>query len=165
MEHVSVISPEQITRFADLGITASVQPAFLASESHWLERRVGADRMSWLYPFRSLIAAGIPVAGSSDCPVEPPNPLWGMAAAMDRHGINEEERITGLDALAMFTTGAAGALREPVPLAPGSPADFVLLDTSPESAAATEVHDATILETYVDGEPVKVDRARPTWVD
>lgn len=165
MEHVSVISPDQIARFANLGITASVQPAFLASESHWLERRIGADRMKWVYPFRSLIAAGIRVAGSSDSPVEPPNPLWGMASAMDRYGINEDERITGLDALAMFTTGAAAALREPEPLTPGSPADFVILDANPESATATAIRDTTIVETYVEGEQVHVDRSKPTWVD
>ncbi len=121
--------------------------------------------MEWVYPFRSLKNAGITVAGSSDCPVEPPNPLWGMAAAMDRHGINEGERITGLEALAMCTKGAAQALREPIPLATGSPADLVVLDTNPQDASASAIHDATILETYVDGEVVEVDRSVPTWVD
>jgi len=165
MEHLSVISPTQIERFAELGITASVQPAFLASESQWLERRVGAGRMEWVYPFRSINESGIPLAGSSDCPVEPPNPLWGMAAAMDRYGINQDERITGLEALAMFTMGAARALREPIPLATGSPADLVILDVNPQTASASSIHNATILETYVEGEPVQVDRSKPTWVD
>jgi len=165
MEHLSVISPAQIERFAELGITACVQPAFLASEARWLENRVGRDRIAWVYPFRSLKAAGVTVAGSSDCPVEPPNPAWGMAAAMNRYGINEDERVTGLDALAMFTTDAARALREPVPLATGSPADLVVLDIDPTTASPTQVHNATILETYVEGEPVQVDRSKPTWVD
>jgi len=121
--------------------------------------------MEWLYPFRSLNESGITLAGSSDCPVEPPNPLWGMAAAMDRYGINEDERITGLEALAMFTAGAAKALREPIPLATGSPADLVVLDVNPQTASATDLHNATILETYVEGRPVEVDRSVPTWVD
>jgi predicted amidohydrolase YtcJ len=72
MEHVSVISPDQIERFASLGATASIQPAFLASESAWLGDRVGPDRGGWVYPFASMRDAGIPLAGSSDCPVEPP---------------------------------------------------------------------------------------------
>jgi predicted amidohydrolase YtcJ len=165
MEHVSVIDPAQIERFARLGITASVQPAFLASESGWIEKRVGTDRIAWVYPFRSMREAGIPLAGSSDSPVEPPHPLWGMAAAMDRNGITSAERLSGTEALELFTSGAAAALREPEPLAVGSPADLVVLDVDPSTASAGDVHDATVLATYVDGEPVEVDRSLPTWVD
>lgn len=165
MEHVSVIDPEQIDRFASLGVTASVQPAFLASEAEWIGNRVGTDRLGWVYPFRSLLQAGIPMAGSSDSPVEPPNPLWGMAAAMDRHGISTGERLSGTEALNLFTSGGAAALREPDPLSSGSPADLVVLDVDPTTASADEIHDATVLETYVSGDPVEVDRSLPTWVD
>ena len=165
MEHVSVIAPDQIERFARMGVTASVQPAFLASESEWIESRVGASRLGWVYPFRSLMSAGVPVAGSSDCPVEPPHPLWGMAAAIGRYGIGMRERLTGLEALAMFTSGAARALREATPLSPGSAADLVVIDTDPSTAAAREIRSATVIETYIDGVPVNVERSLPTWVD
>ncbi len=165
MEHVSVIDPDLIRRFADMGVTACVQPAFLASESEWLQDRVGADRLPWVYPFRSMLEAGTPLAGSSDCPVEPPHPLWGIAAAMDRHGIGTSERLTGLEALGLFTSGAARALREPEPLAPGSPADLVVLDTDPSTATAARIHDARVIETFVDGAAVDVERSAPTWVD
>ncbi len=165
MEHVSVVDPGQIDRFARLGVTASVQPAFLASESAWITNRVGTERLEWVYPFRSLLAAGIPVAGSSDSPVEPPHPLWGMAAAMDRYGINRPEQLSGAQALSLFTSGAAASLREPEPLAVGSPADLVVVDIDPLTGTPHEVHDAEILETYVDGVPVDVDRSLPTWVD
>ena len=165
MEHVSVIDPDQIGRFARLGVTASVQPAFLASESKWIDQRVGADRLGWVYPFRSLLDAGVPMAGSSDSPVEPPHPLWGMAAAMDRHGITTVERLTGTEALDLFTSGGAAALREPKPLSVGSPADLVVLDVDPTTGSALEVHDAAVLETYVDGTPIEVDRSLETWVD
>ncbi len=160
-----MISPLQIERFAQLGVTAAVQPAFLASESGWVADRIGSERVSWLYPFRSLLEAGAHMAGSSDCPVEPPQPLWGMACAMDRHGIVPEERLAGLDALALFTTGAARSLREPTPLAVGSPADIVVLDTNPATATASEVRSAAVLETYVDGVSVEVDRSLPVWPD
>lgn len=165
MEHASVISPTQVKRFAELGVTAVVQPAFLASESEWIDRRVGAERVPWVYPFRSLLASDVPVAGSSDCPVEPPQPLWGMAAAMDRYGIAPGERLTGTEALAMFTCGAARALREPEPLAIGSPADIAVIDADPATASAAEIRDAQVLDTYVDGVSVNVDRGSPIWPD
>ena len=108
---------------------------------------------------------GIPLAGSSDSPVEPPHPLWGIAAAVDRYGIAPHERLTALEALGLFTNGAAAALREPHPLAVGSPADLVVLDTDLRTATADEIHDATVIDTIVDGDVVSVDRALPTWID
>ena len=165
MEHVSVISPPQAARFRDLGVSAVVQPAFLASESEWVENRVGQDRARWLYPFRSLLEAGVPIAGSSDCPVEPPQPLWGMAAAMDRFGVNPAEQLTGTEALALFTTGAARVLREPEPFSEGSPADFAVLDTNPITATAEEVRNTRVLDTFVDGVAVDVDRSISVWTD
>ncbi len=165
MEHVSVISPQHVRRFAELGVIGSVQPAFLASEADWLSSRVGDERLPWVYPFRSMLDAGIPLAGSSDCPVEPPHPLWGIAAAVDRHGISPSEALTPLEALGLFTSGAAKALREPEPLAPGSPADFVVLDVDMRNADASTIHNATVVATYVDGQPINVDRTVPAWVD
>ncbi|MGI9585094.1 MAG: amidohydrolase [Acidimicrobiia bacterium] len=163
MEHVSVIRPDQIARFAELGVIGSVQPAFLASESDWLGDRMGPARSTWVYPFRSMLDAGIPLSGSSDCPVEPPHPLWGMAAAVDRNGISPSEELTPLEALDLFTNGAARALREPPPLAPGSPADFVILDTDLRTADPDAIRNAKVIDTYVDGEPVQVDRSLPPW--
>ena len=165
MEHVSVIGPGQIHRFARSGVTACVQPAFLASEAEWVVDRVGPAREPWLYPFRSMLRAGIPLAGSSDCPVEPPHPLWGMAAAVDRAGVRPVEALTPLEALHLFTDGAARALREPVPLSPGSPADLVVLDTNPSTATADAFRRTQVIDTLVDGEVVAVDRSKPVWVD
>ena len=165
MEHVSVIAPSQIRRISDLGVTACVQPAFLASESTWLADRLGPDRREWVYPFRSLLHADVPVAGSSDCPVEPPHPLWGIAAAMDRYGVNPHERLSGLEALAMFTSGAARALREPEPLSSGAPADLVIVDVDPSTATPQQVRSARILDTYIDGRSVDVDRSLEVWPD
>lgn len=165
MEHVSIVSPELLARFARSGVTAVVQPAFLASESEWIEARVGKERMTWVYPFRSMLEAGISVAGSSDCVVEPPHPLWGMAAAMDRHGINEAEALSGIEALNLFTNGAVGAIREPAPLTVGSPADLVVVDTDLRSASPSEVRATRVIDTLVDGQSVEVDRDLPTWID
>ncbi len=165
MEHASVISPDQISRFANLGVAAVVQPSFLASERDWVVDRVGSEREAWLYPFRSLLEAGVTVAGSSDCPVEPPQPLWGMAAAMDRYGISDKEQLSGTEALALFTSGAARTLREPKPLAIGSPADIVLIDADPTTASSNQIRDASVIETYVDGISLECHETSVVWPD
>lgn len=102
VEHASVLTPETIDRMARLGITASIQPAFLASESTWLEKRLGPERMDRAYPFRSLLEAGVPLLGGSDSPVELPDPQVGIRAAVDRHGINPDEALTTDQAEALF---------------------------------------------------------------
>jgi predicted amidohydrolase YtcJ len=103
IEHASILTAATIDRMAHLGVTASVQPAFLASEETWLEKRLGADRMHRAYPFRSLIEAGVTLLGGSDSPVELPDPETGITAAVDRHGINPGEAVTRDQAEAMFS--------------------------------------------------------------
>lgn len=102
VEHASILTPETIERMANLGVTASVQPAFIASEHTWLEKRLGEDRMSRAYPFRSLLEAGVPLLGGSDSPVELPDPEIGITAAVDRHGLNPGEALTRGQAEALF---------------------------------------------------------------
>lgn len=103
VEHASILTNPTIDRMADLGVIASVQPAFLASEETWLIKRLGEDRMSRAYPFRSLMEAGVPLLGGSDSPVELPDPATGINAAVDRHGINPSEALTKSQAEAMFS--------------------------------------------------------------
>lgn len=102
VEHASILKRDTIERMATMGVTASVQPAFLASEESWLEKRLGPDRMDRAYPFRSMLEAGIPLLGGSDSPVELPDPEVGIDAAVDRHGINPDEGLTRERAEAMF---------------------------------------------------------------
>lgn len=106
VEHVSVITDESIERMARLGVTASIQPAFIASESFWLEKRLGADRMSQAYPFKSLLDAGVPLLGGSDSPVELPDPETGINAAVDRHGVNPDQALSREQAETLFTAPA-----------------------------------------------------------
>jgi len=162
IEHASVLGPDEIRRFADSGVTASVQPAFLASETGWLEKRVG-DRIRTTYPFRTLLEAGVPLAGGSDCPVEPPHPLWGMATARDRSGIVPAEGLGAEDALALFTHWAAEAVGEPEPLAEGSPADLVVLDMDPVVASPDALRIGGVVATYVDGDVIDVPDNGLVW--
>jgi predicted amidohydrolase YtcJ len=101
VEHASVLGESTIERMAGLGVTASVQPAFLASED-WLPKRLGDTRMEGVYPFRSLLEAGIHVIGGSDSPVELPDPQVGIRAAVERHGLNPAQAITSPQARALF---------------------------------------------------------------
>ncbi|MFP4073379.1 MAG: amidohydrolase [Actinomycetota bacterium] len=102
VEHASVLTEATIERMARLGVTASVQPAFIASEASWLEKRLGPERMIRVYPFRSLLEAGVPLLGGSDSPVELPDPETGISAAVDRHGVNPSEALTREQAESMF---------------------------------------------------------------
>jgi hypothetical protein len=102
VEHASLLTEAAIERMARLGVTASVQPAFLASEASWLVKRLGEDRMGRVYPFKSLLDAGVTVIGGSDSPVELPDPLVGIRAAVERHGINPAEAINQDQAKALF---------------------------------------------------------------
>lgn len=163
VEHASVLTATDIARFGRLGVTASVQPAFIASETEWLEKRVGPERLLRTYPFRSLLDAGAPLAGGSDCPVEPPHPLWGMAAARDRCGIVPGESLTAEEALALFTDDAAKAIGVDAALAVGAPATFTVVDTDPVEATADALRGALILDTWVDGSPVLIPTDTVVW--
>ncbi|HSK06246.1 MAG TPA: amidohydrolase family protein [Acidimicrobiia bacterium] len=103
LEHASLLTEAAIERMARLGVTASVQPAFLPSESSWLERRLGEERMSRVYPFRSILDAGITTIGGSDSPVEPPDPEIGINAAIERPGFNPSQSLTEDQAISLFS--------------------------------------------------------------
>lgn len=112
VEHASVLTPDLITRMSDLGVLASVQPAFVVSDARWLGARLGPERSRWAYPFRSMLGAGIRLVGGSDAPVENPDPLAGVRAAVDRAGWNVDEALEPWEALALFSDGSfdAGAV-------------------------------------------------------
>ena len=162
IEHVSVISDQDLARMGALGVTAVIQPAFLMSEVDWLAERVGDKRLARTYAFRSLLNAGVPVAGSSDCPVEPPSPWWGMAAARDRAGITPEQRLSPAEALALFTTGAAASIGSP-DLEVGRPCDLAIVDRPPLDVTADSLRSTRVLATWVDGEPISAPSEPVVW--
>jgi predicted amidohydrolase YtcJ len=126
IEHVSVPSPGAIRRIARSGFIASVQPAFLASEADWVPPRLGPERTA--YPLLSMARAGIEMVGGSDCPVEPPDPLAGIAAAVHRAGWADAEHLDLGAAVALFTDAPARHFGRPAPLEPGSRADLIVVD-------------------------------------
>ena len=165
IEHASVMTDDDMLRVAAAGIAVVAQPPFLGSEASWLEKRLGAARLERTYPFASLERAGAVLAGSSDCPVEPPDPWAGMALAQDRAGMSISQAVAAESAFAMYTTGAARVLEEPPPLAVGSPADFVVVDRDPLEVSPDELRQTRVVATFVDGAEVAVDRSQPLWLD
>ena len=155
VEHASVVDDRTIDRFARHGITAVVQPINLRSERHWLAQRMGADRLARTYAFRSMLDAGVALAGSSDAPIERTNVLRAMAAAVHRGGQADDQAISRAEALALFTTGASrarGTEDEVGALRPGLRADVVVLDADPTDAA-TDLDAVRVLATTVAGRP------------
>jgi len=169
VEHAQLLSAADLPRFAKSGLVASFQPTHATSDMPWAEARVGKDRLAFAYAWRSVLDTGAHLAFGSDFPVEDPNPLWGLYAArtrQDRDGKPEggwlpAQRVTGEEALAGFTTGAAWASfaeDHRGRLSPGFDADFVILPVDPVADPPKALLDAKVQVTFVDG--VDVYRAR-----
>ncbi len=137
LEHAQLLKAEDLPRFAELGIIASVQPSHAPSDRYIADKHWGA-RARLAYAFKSLLRSGARMALGSDVPVEPLDPLAGIHAAVWRKRLNEpesapwypEERLTVAEALHGFTLGAAYASGEEAlkgSITPGKLADFVVL--------------------------------------
>ncbi|MFJ4871865.1 amidohydrolase [Streptomyces sp. NPDC088757] len=132
VEHVEMLTPETIAAFAELGLTASVQPAFDAlwgGEEGMYADRLGAGRARTLNPYAALLRAGVPLAFGSDSPVTPLDP-WGTVRAAAFH------RTPGhrISARAAFTAHTRGGWRavgrdDAGTLVPGAPADYAVWRT------------------------------------
>ncbi|HHW26869.1 MAG TPA: amidohydrolase [Firmicutes bacterium] len=160
--HAQILSPHLISEMKRLGVVADVQPKFITTDLRWAEDRVGY-RMRCSYAWKTMLRAGIPLAGGSDSPVEPPDPMWGIYAAVTRKdmdgnprgGYYPNERISVSDAVHMFTMGAAfAAFEEDVKgtLEPGKLADFVVLSHDPFAISSDRLKDVEVLMTVVGGE-------------
>ncbi|MER7465977.1 amidohydrolase [Streptomyces sp. NPDC097981] len=133
VEHAEMVTPATIAAFADLGLTASVQPAFDAAwggEDGMYADRLGADRARTLNPFAALLKAGVPLAFGSDAPVTPFDP-WGTVRAAAFHR-TPEHRISVRAAFTAHTRGGWRALGRDGAgvLVPGAPADYALWETA-----------------------------------
>lgn len=163
IEHDQIVDPNQIARYKQLGVIASVQPNHLLTDMRWVEDRVGKERASHSYPWKSYLDAGVPIAFGTDYPVEPITPFRGMYSAVTRKneaGTMEfypKEKLTIDQAIAAYTTGSAYAEFEEKTkgtLAPGMLADFIVLDRDITKVPSAEILKTKVLRTVVGGKTV-----------
>lgn len=160
IEHCSVCPPSLAKRLASLGILVVTQPSFIYYSGERYLRTVPSNQLKCLYPIATLMKNKVNVAGSSDCPIAPTNPLMGIYAATSRiadsgERILPEERITPLEALKMYTEVAAKTSFEEKnkgTIYPGKLADLVVLNGDPTKLPIEEIKDIEVEMTILGGE-------------
>ncbi|HET7615249.1 MAG TPA: amidohydrolase, partial [Gemmatimonadaceae bacterium] len=165
IEHAQVLSPQDIPRFAKLGVIPSMQATHQTSDMRWAESRVGPQRIRGAYAWRSLLSTGVIIPNGTDFPVEEVNPLLTFHAAVTRQdptnwpagGWYPDQKMTRQEALQSMTIWPAYAgFQESVlgSLTPGKYADFVVLDRDIMTVPDTEILGARVLSTWVGGKRV-----------
>lgn len=165
IEHAQIVAPEEIPRFKELDIIASMQPTHATSDMNMAEDRIGPERISGGYAWRRFLDQGTVIAGGSDFPVEHVNPFYGLYSAITRQNHAGEpeggwypgQRMTKVEAFRAFTADAAYAAgQESIlgTLEPGKWADFILIDRDIFYVPARELWQTEVLETWVAGEKV-----------
>jgi hypothetical protein len=159
IEHVQLVRRKDLVRMKRLNVVASMQPSHCPADidlvrAYWGKRGVNA------YLFRTIIDKGIHLAFGSDAPIEPLDPIAGIAAAVrrarpgSRDVFYPHERITAKEAIYHFTVGPAVAAGEEHCrgyLLPGYPADFIVLSEDLTRVPAGRIYDVQVLATFLDG--------------
>jgi predicted amidohydrolase YtcJ len=149
IEHAQCVAPEDVARFAALGVAVSVQFTHAPSDEQ-LAKRFWPDKLEQAYSFGSLLDSGALVANGSDAPVEELDPWAGVVAAVDRHW-REDQRLTleqALHATCVAPTWLSRDERVRGTLVPGRYADLVVLDRDPFESELSEVQ---VVATMVGG--------------
>ena len=158
IEHAQCLAPEDLERFAELGVTCSVQFSHAPSDRD-LAERFWPDRLEGAYAFRSLRASGAVLANGSDAPIEELDPLAGIRAAVtrtidERPGWRMDEALTVEEALHATTVAPAwlaGDERTRGKLLPGYLADLVVLSRDPVECPPQELASVEVVATMVGG--------------
>lgn len=165
VEHAQIIHPDDIPRFAKLGVIPSMQASHQTSDMYWAVNRLGPTRILGGYAWRSLLNTGVIIPNGSDFPVEKVNPLISFAASVSRQdargwpagGWFPEQRMTREEALKSITLWPAFAAfmeKEVGSLEPGKLADFVVLDVDIMRVPPELILQADVLATYLAGKAV-----------
>ncbi|HEX9110331.1 MAG TPA: amidohydrolase [Terriglobales bacterium] len=163
IEHAQVTTPQQILRFKELKVIASMQPNHLLTDMNWAESRLGAKRAEHSYAWAEFLRRGVVLAFGTDYPVEPVTPFRGLYSAITRlsesgkKSYYPEQKLTIEQAIAAYTAGSAFAEfseKEKGKLAPGMLAYFVVLDRDITAVPPPKVLETKVLRTVVGGKTV-----------
>jgi predicted amidohydrolase YtcJ len=162
IEHTSIVNAALVRRMRELGAVAVPFANYALAHGDKLRGYYGPQRVEWMFAHRAMLDAGVPVAGSSDYPCGPFEPLFAMQSCVVREDVTGEpfgpsQRIGPVEALALYTTGSAYASAEERTkgrLAPGYLADFVVLADNPLTADPRALREIAVLQTWVGGRPV-----------
>ena len=165
IEHAQIVDAADISRFAKLGVIASMQPSHAIGDLHFAPSRVGIPRLAGAYVWQSFIKSGVAVAGGSDAPVERGEPMIEFYAAVARkdqkgfsgEGWHPEEAATREQALKMFTIWPAyAAFEEKIrgSIEIGKLADFTILSADIMKIPEMEILKTRNMMTVINGEIV-----------
>ncbi len=159
LEHCAECPPQLLKRLSRLQAVIVTQPPFLYYSGERYLAKIPASQLQWLHRLKSFLKSGLIVAGSSDSPVVPDNPLVGIYAAVTRRAesgqhLPPEECISPSQALAMYTINAAYvSFEEEIKgsIAPGKLADMVVLSHNPLKSPPEQIKDIRVEMTIIDG--------------
>lgn len=166
IEHAQHLHPEDIPRFAQLGVIPAMQAVHMSSDRPWAIDRLGEQRIKeGAYMWQALLKTGIPIVNGTDVPVEPLDPIASFYASVSRktlqgtpeEGYEPEQKMTREQALRSYTLDAAyGAFEEDIKgsITPGKLADFTIYDQDLMTVPENELLDTTIAMTIFNGKIV-----------
>ncbi len=166
IEHAQHLRPEDIPRFGQLHVIASVQPYHAIDDGRWAESRIGHARAATTYAFRSLLDTGAVLAFGTDWFVAPMNPMLTIYAATTRRTLDDkhpggwfpEQKLTVAQSVHAYTVGSAFAESQDDQkgsLMPGKLADFDVLSADIFYMDPVRIKDVTIVTSVLGGEIVR----------
>ena len=162
--HAQLINENLLERMKRLPLVLDVQPSFVSSDLHWIEDRLGENRLhKGAYAWKTMLDAGLILTGGSDCPVVSYNPFEGVFSAVTRQDYNgypeegwyPEEKLSVYEAICLFSKNAAYATGEEDvkgTIENGKLADFIIIDRDPFLISPVDIQKIKVLKTFVGGE-------------
>ena len=162
IEHCSECPPQLMERIKKLHLVITSHPSFTYFSGDRYLATVSPDLVPWLYRIGTMVKEGLIVAGASDSPIVPNNPLIGIYSGVTRRTssgqlLGKGETLSARQILAMYTINAAYASHEEKikgSIVAGKLADFVLLSNNPTLTPAEEIKDIKVLMTVIGGKVV-----------
>ncbi len=165
IEHAQHMAAKDFDRFAQLHVIASVQPYHAIDDGRWAEERIGHDRASRTYAFRTFLNHRVRLAFGTDWNVAPLNPMLGLYAAVTRatldgknpNGWFPEQKLTVAEAVEAYTMGSAYAEfqeKDKGSISPGKLADMVLLSDDVFSIDPAKIRNVKVMTTWLGGKIV-----------